>query len=229
MWYDATVSAGTLQGADSRVKGKIGYALAPTVKKSDAGWLWAWALAIESSSKYKDQAFKFLTWATRQKELHRPDRPPGRLGSVPPGDPRLHLRESQVQGRRGLREDHARLHQERQLRHADRRSGTLQGRAVRIHSRVPGAGRENVTGTRRVPLRQRVPGSGARQLPIGGPKRGRRGRVFQVRAIDRGPACGPPIRIRKDGHEHTRNARRESVKACRFRRSSSSLWSRRFQ
>lgn len=64
MWYDATVSAGTLQGADSKVKGTIGYALAPTVKKGHAGWLWAWSLAIESSSKNKDAAFKFLTWAT---------------------------------------------------------------------------------------------------------------------------------------------------------------------
>ena len=64
MWYDATVSAGTLQGADSKVKGKIGYALAPMVKKSNAGWLWAWSLAIEASSKNKDHAFKFLTWAT---------------------------------------------------------------------------------------------------------------------------------------------------------------------
>jgi sorbitol/mannitol transport system substrate-binding protein len=64
MWYDATVSAGTLQGVDSKVKGKIGYALAPTVKKSNAGWLWAWSLAIESASKNKDAAFQFLTWAT---------------------------------------------------------------------------------------------------------------------------------------------------------------------
>jgi sorbitol/mannitol transport system substrate-binding protein len=64
MWYDATVSAGALQAADSKVRGKIGYALAPTVKKSNAGWLWAWALAIEASSRYKAEAFQFLTWAT---------------------------------------------------------------------------------------------------------------------------------------------------------------------
>jgi sorbitol/mannitol transport system substrate-binding protein len=64
MWYDATVSAGSLQAAGSKVRGKIGYALAPTVKKSNAGWLWAWALAIEGSSKYKKEAFQFLTWAT---------------------------------------------------------------------------------------------------------------------------------------------------------------------
>jgi sorbitol/mannitol transport system substrate-binding protein len=64
MWYDATVSAGTLQGADSKVKGKIGYALAPTAKKSNAGWLWAWALAIEAASKHQKEAFQFLAWAT---------------------------------------------------------------------------------------------------------------------------------------------------------------------
>ena len=84
MWYDATVSAGTLQGADSRVRGKIGYALAPTVKKSNAGWLWAWALAIESSSKYKDQAFKFLTWATSKSYIDLIGRKVG-WAQVPPG------------------------------------------------------------------------------------------------------------------------------------------------
>ena len=64
MWYDASVSAGTLAGKDSKVVGKIGYALAPTVKKDNAGWLWAWSLAMESASKNKDEAFKFMTWAT---------------------------------------------------------------------------------------------------------------------------------------------------------------------
>lgn len=64
MWYDATAQAGTLMGKDSQVAGKVGYALAPTEKKDNAGWLWAWSLAIESSSKNKDAAFKFITWAT---------------------------------------------------------------------------------------------------------------------------------------------------------------------
>ncbi|HUW40905.1 MAG TPA: sugar ABC transporter substrate-binding protein [Rectinemataceae bacterium] len=84
MWYDATVSAGTLQGVDSKVKGKIGYALAPTVKKANAGWLWAWALAIESSSKYKDQAFKFLTWATSKNYINLIGQKVG-WAQVPPG------------------------------------------------------------------------------------------------------------------------------------------------
>jgi len=84
MWYDATVSAGTLQGADSKVKGKIGYALAPTVKKSNSGWLWAWALAIESASKNKDAAFQFLTWATSKDYINLIGTKVG-WAQVPPG------------------------------------------------------------------------------------------------------------------------------------------------
>jgi sorbitol/mannitol transport system substrate-binding protein len=84
MWYDATVSAGTLQGADSKVKGKIGYALAPMVKKGGAGWLWAWALAIESASKNKDAAFQFLTWATSKDYVNLIGQNVG-WAQVPPG------------------------------------------------------------------------------------------------------------------------------------------------
>jgi sorbitol/mannitol transport system substrate-binding protein len=84
MWYDATVSAGTLQGADSKVKGKIGYALAPTVKKSNAGWLWAWNLAMESSSKNKDAAFQFLVWATSKDYINMIGENVG-WAQVPPG------------------------------------------------------------------------------------------------------------------------------------------------
>lgn len=69
MWYDATVAAGFLEGADSKVKGKIGYALAPTMEKENTGWLWAWSLAIEAASKKKDAAFKFLTWATSKEYI----------------------------------------------------------------------------------------------------------------------------------------------------------------
>jgi len=69
MWYDATVGGGMLEGPDSKVAGKIGYALAPTVRKENAGWLWAWALAIESSSKNKEAAFRFITWATSKEYI----------------------------------------------------------------------------------------------------------------------------------------------------------------
>lgn len=84
MWYDATVSAGTLQGAESKVKGKVGYALAPVVKKDNAGWLWAWALAIESASKHKDAAFKFITWATSKEYIELIGSEVG-WAQVPPG------------------------------------------------------------------------------------------------------------------------------------------------
>lgn len=65
MWYDATVAGGTMEGLpNSAVKGKIGYALSPTAKKKNTSAVGGWGLSITSSSKHKDEAFKFLTWAT---------------------------------------------------------------------------------------------------------------------------------------------------------------------
>ncbi len=66
MWYDASVSAGTMANSkDSKVQGKIGYAMAPLeVKKDQTNTIGGWGLAMTSSSKHKDAAFKFLTWAT---------------------------------------------------------------------------------------------------------------------------------------------------------------------
>ncbi|MBD0381340.1 sugar ABC transporter substrate-binding protein [Paenibacillus sp. WST5] len=72
MWYDATVAAGFLNNPkDSQVVGKIGYALAPSQAKSNNGWLWAWSLAIESGSKNKEEAFKFITWATSKEYINK--------------------------------------------------------------------------------------------------------------------------------------------------------------
>lgn len=61
MVFDATSLALSLEGADSKVAGKIGYC---SVK--DAGWLWNWAFALNgNSSAEKQQAvFDFITWAT---------------------------------------------------------------------------------------------------------------------------------------------------------------------
>ncbi|XID95869.1 ABC transporter substrate-binding protein [Paenibacillaceae bacterium WGS1546] len=67
MWMDATVSGGTLMSGDSQVKDKIGYAMAPTKVKEYSGAVGGWALSISASSKHKDEAFRFLTWATSQK------------------------------------------------------------------------------------------------------------------------------------------------------------------
>ncbi|GGE29613.1 sugar ABC transporter substrate-binding protein [Pullulanibacillus camelliae] len=65
MWYDATAGAGNLNDKDnSNIVGKVGYAYAPTADKKNTGWLYAWSLGIEKSSKHKAAAFKFLTWAT---------------------------------------------------------------------------------------------------------------------------------------------------------------------
>jgi len=64
MWYDATSAAGSLEGASSPVKGKIGYAAAPVVKTASSGWLYAWSWSIEQASSHKDNAWKFISWAS---------------------------------------------------------------------------------------------------------------------------------------------------------------------
>ena len=64
MWYDATSAAGSLEATDSPVKGKIGYAPAPVVKTKSSGWLYAWSWGIQEASKKKDNAWKFISWAS---------------------------------------------------------------------------------------------------------------------------------------------------------------------
>lgn len=64
MWYDATSAAGSLEAADSPVRGKIGYAPAPVVKTDSSGWLYAWAWGIQQASEKKDNAWKFISWAS---------------------------------------------------------------------------------------------------------------------------------------------------------------------
>ncbi len=64
MWYDATSAAGSLEGDDSPVKGKIGYAAAPVKETDSAGWLYTWAWGIQEASQNKDDAWKFISWAS---------------------------------------------------------------------------------------------------------------------------------------------------------------------
>ncbi|MCI8639697.1 MAG: sugar ABC transporter substrate-binding protein [Coprococcus sp.] len=64
IYYDATVSAGTFAKDDSAVKGKVGYAPAPTAKKENTGTIGGWGIGITAGSKNKDAAFDFLRWAT---------------------------------------------------------------------------------------------------------------------------------------------------------------------
>lgn len=69
IWADATVAAGALEDSKtSKVAGKIGYALAPEEgSKNGAAWVWSSALGIAANSKHKDDAFKFITWASSKK------------------------------------------------------------------------------------------------------------------------------------------------------------------
>jgi sorbitol/mannitol transport system substrate-binding protein len=64
MWYDATSAAGSLEAADSPVRGKIGYAPAPVVRTDSSGWLYAWAWGIQAASEKKDAAWRFVSWAS---------------------------------------------------------------------------------------------------------------------------------------------------------------------
>jgi len=64
IYYDATVSAGTFAGKDSKVAGKVGYANTPTDVKKNNGTIGGWGIAVTANSKNKDAAFDFLRWAT---------------------------------------------------------------------------------------------------------------------------------------------------------------------
>jgi sorbitol/mannitol transport system substrate-binding protein len=64
MWYDATSAAGSLEATDSPVRGKIGYTAAPVVETDTSGWLYAWSWGIQEASSKKDQAWKFISWAS---------------------------------------------------------------------------------------------------------------------------------------------------------------------
>lgn len=83
MWIDATVAAGFL--ADSPEADNIGYALAPQgpVAKGNA-WLWAWSLAIPTTSDAKPEALQFITWATSKDYIELVADVNG-WASVPPG------------------------------------------------------------------------------------------------------------------------------------------------
>jgi sorbitol/mannitol transport system substrate-binding protein len=86
MFYDATSLAGVLETpAQSKIAGNVGYAYAPTkVTPNGSRWLWAWSLGIVESSKSKDAAFQFLTWATSSQYLTTAGKTFG-WANVPPG------------------------------------------------------------------------------------------------------------------------------------------------
>ena len=84
MWYDATVGASVIDAPGSPIAGKLGYAPAPVELTKNSGWLWSWALAIESSSKHKDAAWTYISWATSKQYIQYAGKQLG-WASVPPG------------------------------------------------------------------------------------------------------------------------------------------------
>jgi sorbitol/mannitol transport system substrate-binding protein len=86
MWVDATVAASNLEGDDSPIKGKLGYALSPTKVTDTSGWLWSWALAIPETAPDKDAAWEYVSWATGPQYLAEAgDLLPGGWAALPPG------------------------------------------------------------------------------------------------------------------------------------------------
>ncbi len=86
MWYDATVAAGILEGADSPIAGKLGYALAPTKVTDASGWLWTWALAMPENTDNPDAAWEFMSWATSKDFIQLAGTElDGGWAAVPPG------------------------------------------------------------------------------------------------------------------------------------------------
>jgi sorbitol/mannitol transport system substrate-binding protein len=86
MFYDATSFGGVLETpSQSKVAGNVGYVFAPTaVTPNGSHWLWAWSLGLVNSSKNKDAAFQFITWATSTPYLNLAGKTFG-WANVPPG------------------------------------------------------------------------------------------------------------------------------------------------
>jgi sorbitol/mannitol transport system substrate-binding protein len=89
MWYDATSGAGSLEAANSPVKGKIGYVPAPVDKTDSSGWLYTWAWGVQKASTKSADAWKFISWASSKdyenlvgKTIGWPNVPAGKRAST---------------------------------------------------------------------------------------------------------------------------------------------------
>lgn len=70
MWYDSTAGASAVTDpAQNANAANVGFAPAPSAKLDTGGWLWAWSLALVSSSKKKDAAWDFMSWATSKEYI----------------------------------------------------------------------------------------------------------------------------------------------------------------
>ena len=86
IWIDATVAAAFVTNPeDSKVADKVGFALAPDTGLGKRGnWVWAWSLAIPTSSQHVEAAKKFIAWATSKEYLALVAAKEG-WDNVPPG------------------------------------------------------------------------------------------------------------------------------------------------
>jgi sorbitol/mannitol transport system substrate-binding protein len=86
MWIDATVAGGLLYDKkQSSVADKVGFAAMPAGSFTGAPtWLWSWNLSIPVTSKQKDAARTFVTWATSKEYIQLVAKENGWV-SVPPG------------------------------------------------------------------------------------------------------------------------------------------------
>ncbi len=86
MWIDATVAGSFVTDPNnSTVADRVGFALAPDAGMGKrANWLWAWSLAIPSSSDAPDAAKTFIAWATSKGYTDLVAEAEG-IANVPPG------------------------------------------------------------------------------------------------------------------------------------------------
>ena len=86
MWVDASVAGSFVTDkSQSKVADVTGFTFAPKqVTDKGASWLYSWALAIPTSSKSKDAAKAFSTWATSQAYAQLVADKDG-VANVPPG------------------------------------------------------------------------------------------------------------------------------------------------
>ncbi len=86
MWIDATVAGGLLfDKKQSQVADKVGFAQIPVGDfKGGPTWLWSWNLSIPETSKQKEAARTFVTWATSKDYIKLVAQENGWV-AVPPG------------------------------------------------------------------------------------------------------------------------------------------------
>ena len=92
IWIDATSAAGRIYDPkQSQVADKIAFAKAPVaVTPNGSSWMWAWALAIPTSSKKEAVAKDFMRWATSKDYVKLVGQSEGWV-AAPPRHPQVDL------------------------------------------------------------------------------------------------------------------------------------------